>query len=169
MSKIYIKRKAFTLVEIIIAIAVFSIAALVMYSVLSQVKKEKKSFYKRYEKNNHLVELKRLIYQDLVGAKDIKTNSKKDILIFKSTNSLYGITNPYILYILKNSTLYRIEYIKKIDINLKSEDSKNSKVLTLLKKCKSFNIYLDKYGISIWAIAKTPIYLHLENTENYTK
>lgn len=169
MNNITQKRKAFTLVEIIIAITVFSIAVFVMYSVLSQIKKQKETFYKKYEKTNRLVNLKRLIYQDFTNAKDIKTNAKKDIVLFKSTNSLYGITNPYILYILKNSTLYRAEYIKKLNINLRGIDSRYLRVLTLIKKCKSFKAYLSKDTISIWINKTNPIYMHISNVKNYTK
>ena len=169
MNDIAKERKAFTLVEIIIAIAVFSIAVFVMYGVLSQIKKQKETFYKKYEKTNRLVELKRVIYQDFTNARDIKTDAKKDIALFKSTNSLYGITNPYILYILKNSTLYRVEYIKKLNTNLRGIDTRYLRVLTLLKKCKSFKINLSKDTLSIWIIAKKPIYMHIANVKNYTK
>ncbi len=166
MNTITQKRKAFTLVEIIIAIAVFSIAVLVMYSVLSQVKKQKKIAYQDYKKDYKIVELKRLIYQDFTTAKDIKTNSKKNIAIFKSTNSLYGITNPYVLYILKNHTLYRVESMQKIGIDLRIENNRNLKVLTLLKNCKSFKINQNKNNISIWINAKPPIYLYIINDDN---
>ncbi len=169
MNDIAKERKAFTLVEIIIAIAVFSIAVFVMYGVLSQIKKQKETFYKKYENTNRLVELKRVIYQDFTNARDIKTDAKKEIALFKSTNSLYGITNPYILYILKNSTLYRVEYIKKLNINLRSIDTRYLRVLILLKKCKSFKINLSKDTLSIWIIAKKPIYMHIANVKNYTK
>ncbi len=168
MNTITQKRKAFTLVEIIIAIAVFSIAVFVMYSVLSQVKKQKKLSYQEYKKDYKIVELKRLIYQDFTTAKDIEINSQKNIAIFKSTDSLYGITNPYVLYILKNHILYRVESIHKINVDLRNIDSRTIKIMPLLKNIKYFKIYLSKKAISIWINTKNPIYLHIIKADNYT-
>ena len=147
-------KSGFTLIEMIIAIAVFSIAMILLYDVVNMLNKRKDIDITKYKKYHKTQELKKLFYQDLMSEKDISIDNEKKISIFRTKNSLHGISYPFVAYILKKNILYRVESYKKIDKDIKSSMLDSAKILILLKACQNFLLFKDKQGIIVYMKTK---------------
>ena len=91
--------------------------------------------------------LKKTIYLDLTAAinKSIKiTNqdTKEDVLFFQTTHSVHKRINPYVVYLVNNKILYRLESFKKITEFPLAADSEF--VVDRLGKVKIFRVYKAK-------------------------
>lgn len=111
-------KKAFTLIEILIAITILSIMMLFLYKSYSSLNISNR-FYKNelsQVKSGYLK--KKVLFLDLSLAHKDKTkilnqNPNEDVLFLQSTNSIHRRHNPYIAYIVKDSRLYRLESINE--------------------------------------------------------
>ena len=147
-------KKGFTLIEMVIAVAIFSLAMILLYDVINMLGKTKDREIASYKQYHKLQELKRLFYQDIMYVSQLKIDNTKKRVLFRTKNSLYGYNNPYIEYILKKNILYRVESYKKLSLDLKTSMLDNSRILPILKNCKDFLIFKDKQGIILYL--KTP-------------
>ncbi len=148
-------KRGFTLIEMIIAVAIFSLAMILLYDVINILNKTKDREIASYKQYHKLQELKRLFYQDMMYSSQLKIDNSKKIVLFKTKNSLYGYNNPYIEYILKKEILYRVESYQKLTLNLKSSELEDARVLVLLKNCKDILFFKDKKGINIYLKEKS--------------
>jgi len=110
-SKKLFPKGGFTLLEVLISVIILLFLFVVMENVLGMLGKGDKLLKSKVEgKESHLVSL---LYYDLFNAKKIKvvstSNPSIDILLLRTTNSLYKIPFPYVKWIVKNGVLYRIE------------------------------------------------------------
>jgi len=109
-------KKAFTLLEVLISITILSIIMIFLHKSYSSLNLSNK-FYKKevsYIKNEQLK--RKTIFLDFSLALNIKIlnqNTKTDIVFMQSSNSIYNRYNPYIAYIFKDKTLYRLELLKE--------------------------------------------------------
>lgn len=109
-------KKAFTLIEILIAITILSIMMLFLYQSYSSLNISN-SFYKNelgQIKNGYLK--KKVLYLDfsLANHKQIKIlnqDTNEDVVFMQSSNSIHKRHNPYIAYVIHDSKLYRLESI----------------------------------------------------------
>jgi len=129
-------KKAFTLVEVIISILIFSIIMMFLYKSVSSLKLNNKNLKNSVIKEKNLAKVALLIKQDLTLARKLDTKLlEKDILSIETTNSIYNIAKPKVVWkVLKeNNKLVRVETVNS---------------LTLLSdttiKCKKFKIYFSK-------------------------
>lgn len=140
-------RKAFTLIEILIAITILSIMMLFLYQSYSSLNISN-SFYKNelgQIKNGYLK--KKVLFLDfsLANQKKIKIlnqNIKEDVLFMQSSNSIHKRHNPYIAYIIHDSKLYRLESIhefKEYPLSVGGEY-----VADYLGEVNSFRVYPSK-------------------------
>jgi len=141
------RRNAFTLLEMLIAIAVFAVSITLLYEVFNTLDKKRERTLQNYKSYRKIEQIKRLMYRDLIYQKDFET--KKDFYIFKTKNSLYGISDPYVAYTLKNGILYRLESNKKIDSDPTTQALSIVKILPLCK-CKEFSLFQDKEGMTLY-------------------
>ncbi len=134
-------KKAFTLIELVIAVIVFALAITLLYGVINGINKKEKRSIKEYREYHKVLMSKKLFYEDLMYAKKIFKDNDKKIYIFQTKNSLYALSNPYVVYKLKDKTLYRIESYKKLTRDMTSQDLENARVLPVLKDCIDFLIF----------------------------
>lgn len=112
-------RTAFTLIEIVIAITIFSIMMLYLYKSYASLTLSN-TFYQKEATQIKEIKLKqKIIFLDfsllLFSEYEIIKNDKKNDTVFLQTsNSMHGRINPYVAYVIKDSRLYRIESYKKI-------------------------------------------------------
>lgn len=107
-------KKAFTLIEILIAITILSIMMLFLYKSYSSLNLSNR-FYKdelSQIKSGYLK--KKVLFLDLSLAHKDKTkilnqSPKEDVLFMQSANSIHRRHNPYVAYIVQDSRLYRLE------------------------------------------------------------
>ena len=137
-------RSAFTVIEMMISIVILSIMMIFLYQSYAALNKsnffyEKKSVYVKEQQLK-----KRVVYLDLSLAlsgsiKILKQDKNEDVLFMQSSNSLHKRFNPYIAYIVKNKTLYRLESLKRFTEYPLTVDSKF--VVESFGEVESFRIY----------------------------
>ena len=134
-------KKSFTLIELLISIAIFSILTLAMSSVIKEVNSSKEFIAKHYKvQKNYLV---KVLYYDILNASDIKIihtkNPNYDTIILKTSNSLYKLINPTVTWYISKRALIRKENapfaIDKFNINVK--------IFKIYKKNSKFFVYVD--------------------------
>lgn len=112
-----IKRKAFTLIELIISISILSIMMLYLYQSYASLNRSNDIVEKDMQNILSAQKLKEVIFLDLSLALQNSTrirnrDTKEDFIFFQSSHSLHNRYNPYIAYIVKKNKLYRLESLK---------------------------------------------------------
>jgi len=110
-------KKSFTILELIIAIMIFSLVYLSMSNVIENLKNSE-SFIKTFYKQNSFNEkILKTLYLDLINSDNIKIvrrNQNFSTIYIHTTNSLYGLSSPFVVWYVTNSkNLIRIESIDK--------------------------------------------------------
>lgn len=109
------KVRGFTLVEILIAISIFSIITLFLYKALDQTKNTNDFFASKLVKQERLNDLKKVIFLDLMEKVDgnitIKANDELGSIVqFQSANSFHNPFYSHITYLVsKDKNLIRLE------------------------------------------------------------
>jgi prepilin-type N-terminal cleavage/methylation domain-containing protein len=156
-------KKAFTLIELMIAVIILSILILAMNNIIVNLKSTK-DFLKVYlQKQNKDELLIKTLYYDILNATSIKIihsiNSNYDRLYLQTNNSLYRLIEPYVVwYVSKNkNSLIRIE--SPFEIKLPNE---NAFFLDKFKEnVKIFRIFKKGGKDLIFIKAKKPIYFEM--------
>ncbi len=129
--------KAFTLVEIIISIFLFSLIMIFLYKSTSSLRLNNKNLSNNYSNNTKFNKILYQLKNDLILSTKIKINNEKNLIQLTTTNTLHQNNKPKVIWtILKQSnTLIRVEN-KKIDstnIKIKSikfyENNNKNKIL----------------------------------------
>ena len=134
-------KKSFTLIELLLSIAIFSILVLAMSNVIKEVNNSKDFLIKHYKnKKDYLV---KVLYYDILDASEIKIihtkNPDYDKLILKTSNSLYKLINPAVTWYVTKKALIRKENLK---YTIDKFDS-NMKIFKIYKNKSKFFIYID--------------------------
>ena len=112
------KRAAFTLIELMISIAILSIMMLYLYNSYASLNIENGLVKKEVKHIIDMQKIKKVLYLDFALAQGkvtvIHKEKNEDFVSFQSKNSLHHRFNPYIAYVLKEKKLYRLESFKKI-------------------------------------------------------
>lgn len=121
-------RRAFTLLELVISIAILSIMMLYLYNSYSSLNNENILLEKEVKHILDIQKIKKTIYLDFALAqiepKIVSREKNEDFVYFQSKNSLHRRYNPYIVYMLKSGKLYRLESFKEIkSYELGADDS----------------------------------------------
>jgi len=139
-------KKAFTLIEMMIAISILSIMMLFLYRSNASVNKSN-TFYKREVNKLTSLELKKKIlfldFSLMLNKSNmiINQDKKTDLIFFQTTHSLHRRVNPFIAYIVKNKKLYRLESLKKLKYPLDVESKFDIDYLGLVD---IFRVYKQK-------------------------
>lgn len=112
-------RKAFTLIEMMISISILSIMMIYLYKTNSSVNQSNIFYEREVNKLNHLTLKKRVLFLDISLSlyqqiSIVHIDKESDILFLQTTNSLHRRVNPFVVYIVKNEKLYRLESLKKL-------------------------------------------------------
>jgi len=161
-------RRGFTLVEIIVAITIFSIAVLLLYRVTETLRISNASLEhhsSKIEGSNKLLEVMKL---DFLYTDDNQTTVLEgriyDAISFRSRHSLYGISNPYISYwVSKDKRLWRIESSLDLNFTIKDEHLMYMKFDELKSDMAKFKVY-DGNGTKLLFLEekeKEPLLLEL--------
>ncbi len=120
-------KKAFTLVEIILAVLIFGIIMIYMYDILAVTKKSTKAYEKIYEKDQKAQQIKKLFYNDIFNQIDpysdtsLKTKDDYTTYHLRTSNSIHGLINPFVAYSVLGKTLYRFESVREFELPLDDE------------------------------------------------
>ena len=140
-------RKAFTLIEILIAITILSIMMLFLYKSYSSLNVSNDFYKNEYVQIKNTYLKKKVFFLDFAlshkeTTKIINQDIKKDVVFMQSSNSVHKRHNPYIAYIVENSKLYRLESLHEFtDYPLNVGDEY---VADYLGEVNSFRVYASK-------------------------
>jgi prepilin-type N-terminal cleavage/methylation domain-containing protein len=150
-------RKSFTLIEMLIAITIFSFIYLVMSDTLGKLKHSEDFIKRHYKKFDKKEKILKTLYMDMLKATFIKVvqrDNRFSTLYLRTENSLYNLSYPFVLwYVTGNGNLIRVE-------------SADRRLLPLEKigylydfgKVKIFKIYQKKNRFFIFYKNKKPLY-----------
>lgn len=110
-------RRAFTLIELMISIMILSILMLFLYKSYSSLNRSNTLLAKEVKQISRLELLKKTVYEDFTVAfkksiRVIHQSKDEDILFFQTKHSIHRRINPYVAYIIKEKTFYRLESFK---------------------------------------------------------
>ncbi len=151
------RRSAFTLVEMMIAITLFSVVMIFLYRSMATVDKSNR-FYG--DKLAHIAteqSLLKTLYLDLALAEansiTVNSISKSDDMVFlQTTHVVHTHVMPYVVYMVKNGHLFRIESYSKLTYPFESganaliDDFGEVKKFRLYKNSTHFLLHIDFDG-----------------------
>ncbi len=160
-------KKAFTLVEILISISLFSIIILFLYQTLDMTKKSNSFYSNKLEIKQKQNELKKILFLDMIqkyadnnSTKILVDNEKNAIFQIKSTNIYH---NPYyenITYMVsKEKNLLRIESKNIFNKEKLNDEFFNSLYIDVLEN------NISKFKVSKQTNKKIVFYLEKENKD----
>ena len=138
------KKTAFTLIEMMISISILSIMMIFLYQSNSALNFSNKTYKKESKKILTINKIREILYLDISLAiyKSIKIKNQdknSDIVFFQTSHSLHRRFNPYVAYIFKESTLYRVESLKPFKSYPITEDGNYD--IDIIKNIKKFRFY----------------------------
>lgn len=145
-------RPAFTLMELIISITLISVIMIYLYQATDTMRTsnafyENKSLEEQKKEQLFIALFTDIMNADLEKASIVEQEKKLDTLFFQSSNSHYGIINPFIGYrVSKNGTLYRMESHVPIRVPARLEDLPRIQMEIIDSNVEFFKIH--KHGKS---------------------
>ncbi|WP_457744489.1 PulJ/GspJ family protein [Sulfurimonas sp.] len=149
-------RAAFTLIEMMIAISIFSIMMLYLYKSYSTLNISNNNLKVEVRKIQDIQKIKKVIFLDFTLAlyNSIKIDNRdkgEDFVFFQSSHSIHKRINPYITYMVKDKKLYRLESLKPITTYELPSDEEFD--IDLLGTVKSFKVYKTTKKESSYLVA----------------
>jgi len=138
-----IKRKAFSLVELIISVVLLGIIVVFLYSTVSNLQKTNEIFAaneKALSKKEKVVDM---LYEDIFTANTLTIEGLEYSLVSMQTaNTLYNIAQPYVTWLVskEKNTLLRFESIKKFK-NINSNNADYYHISKVGENCEIFKVY----------------------------
>ncbi len=148
----YRMHRAFTLVELMIAITLTALLLTLLYNSANTITKSgEKYLTKEKELIQNVQKIQKLLTLDLLNS-DINSTSISNIepsepstILLHTSNSLHDIENPWVLYkTTQNNELLRIESPYKPKLPLTQQYSPNIFVDLICNRVKKFNIHKVK-------------------------
>jgi prepilin-type N-terminal cleavage/methylation domain-containing protein len=137
-------RSAFTLVELMISVALTAIVLLFLYRALDVQRISNETASRSSKTILERTALYKLLYADLIEAKWIKreplSNKDYSLLFMRTSNSLHQIPLPYVVYFVheNNRTLVRLESAYELKFPISGELVKYVFADKLLEKVRKF-------------------------------
>jgi prepilin-type N-terminal cleavage/methylation domain-containing protein len=166
-----IKKGAFTIIEMMISIALFSIIMIFLYQALDMTKKSNNFYGKKLNQIEEKTNIKKLLFQDLINSDgNITIDTTKDdntILEFKTSNLYHNPFYTNVTYFVsKKHNLIRCESSDKFDKNKVYNFTDDAYIDIVDKNVTKFKIsYLKKYPqnyiLYIQYINKNELFLNI--------
>ncbi len=141
------KRRAFTLIELMISIMILSVLMLFLYKSYTDLNKANKTYAKAVEELHDASLVKQTLYLDILlsSKKSVLVtheSSKYDFVSFSTEHSLHRLIKPYVAYVVKDTNLYRVESNKEINTSIISREQPI--IVDRIGDIKKFKIYPSK-------------------------
>ncbi len=139
-----LKKDAFTLIEMMVSIVILSIMMTFLYQSYASLNLSNDVLKKEVQGISNIQNIKKVIYLDfalaLHNSTKIQNREKNEDAVFlQSSNSVHKRFNPYIVYMVKENKLYRLESLKKIESYELASDAEFD--VDYLGEVKSFRVY----------------------------
>jgi len=166
--------KSFTLVEILISIAILGIIFTFLFQTTNTTKKLNQQYIdksKQVLKESVIFNTLMLDISQSIGAISVIYGKKYDTVRLRSKNSVYGIIEPYVTYFVskKDFALIRTESLNKYDLYNKTEFYKEYIYGDiLLKEVGSFKLLSKKGFVNVLLRSKNirPIVIRTPKVES---
>lgn len=141
-------RRGFTLVELLVSIALFGLIAVLLFGTIDELRKQHR-FYRSKEgtivEKNRMISLLRTDF-DRAQSITVQEGREKDfdiVSINSSNRSLYGIYHPYVIWAVlkKENRLVRVESAYPISLPLSLDSLYVTHSDTIGKGCELFRVY----------------------------
>lgn len=146
-------KKGFTLIEVVISVALISLLIIGSYQSIATLKKSNEVYETYYDKVSHKTKIHKTLFFDLTQSQKVDVinrndnsnimddNNKFDQFSTQTAHSHFGIINPYIAYVVKDKNLYRLESNKKIGTTFDDDFLKHIKFEIVAKDIKKFKVF----------------------------
>ncbi len=151
------KRHAFTLMELLVSVALLTLIVLFMYGAIGSSKLANKTLKKHSIQEQNRTMVFNLLYRDLfesISVEVLPTQNKHFTLLHLQTNNtLHQVAAPYVSYYVDSQTkkLIRLEAAKKINLPIRYEDRYRVYADIIISDVSDFNLYtsLEDANLSI--------------------
>jgi prepilin-type N-terminal cleavage/methylation domain-containing protein len=148
-------KRAFTLIEMLIAVGLLSVITLFLYQTYSSLQHSNRFYGEELSEAAREQKLRKTIYLDLAlsmpdSIKLINIDKNSDVLIMQSSHSVHQRIMPYIAYLVKDAHLMRIESSQKLSYPLSGEeemvidDLEEVNIFRVFQKDDSFLVHLEE-------------------------
>ncbi len=142
------RRNAFTLVELLVSIALFGLIATFLFGTIDQLRKQQTFFQKKeaiLSKKNMILSLMRSDF-DRAESVNVSMTTSRDfdtVSITGSNSSLYGVDRPYVVWLVlkDDNALVRLESPVPIKLPILSEERYLVHSDLIEKQCELFRVY----------------------------
>ena len=151
------RRPAFTLIEMMIAITLLSVIMIFLYQSMASLDKSNRFYGERLQSISAEQSLYKTLYLDLTlseptSVQIINNNKDEDILLLQTSHVVHTNVMPYIAYLIKEKHLYRIESATRVtypfesNLNAVIDDFGEMKTFRLYKNSTHFLLHLNVDG-----------------------
>jgi prepilin-type N-terminal cleavage/methylation domain-containing protein len=141
------KRGAFTLMELLVSVALLAIITVFMYGAIASSKLSNEVLGRHSGKEHNRTMIFNLLYRDIFESLYVEATPTKEkhftLVQMQTFNSIYDINAPYVTYYVDSQTdsLMRLEAARKIELPVKYEDRYAIHADVIMTKVSDFNIY----------------------------
>ena len=151
------KRSAFTLIEMMISITLFSVIMIFLYQSMATIDKSNRFYSDKLERIETEEALVKTLFLDLSlslsNSGEINgINKNEDMLFLQTSHVLHTHVMPYIVYFIKDKHLYRVESANKLsypfesNINALIDDFGEMQKFRVYKNSTHFLLHLSLDG-----------------------
>jgi prepilin-type N-terminal cleavage/methylation domain-containing protein len=155
------QRSAFTLLEVLISIALLGIVVVALFSTVSMMRDSNEQLYNYLQKAKKVTKATQVLYQDIIGSDGNLTIKKDDftrLCIEETRNSLYALSLAKVCWVVmkKENILLRVEG-NKYDLPTRLEDK--VEVNRVMRNVELFDVYheKDKVLVALKQKGKEPV------------
>jgi len=141
-----VNRKAFSLIELIISIALLSIIIFFLYSTTSSLQKRNKIFSKKEDSIEKNEKILNLLYDDIFESNELNISGKEySVLDLQTKSSIFNIEYPNVTWLVSrnNNTLLRFESKLKFS-QMNVDNNSYYHISKVTQGCEKFLIYQSK-------------------------
>jgi len=145
------QRSAFTLIEVLIAIALMGIILPVLYNSIDVLQDSNKQLYKHLTKSKLQSRAMRTLYLDIAGSDgnlSIRKNDFDRLCIERTTNSLYGLSLPKVCWVVMKEK-HRLVRVEGIGYHLPLRAAEQVEADTVAEDLTLFNVIRGKDNVLV--------------------
>jgi len=148
----YKKRKAFTLIEVLISIGLLGIVLVALFSTVKTMRDSNKHLHQYLQKSKKITKSTKILYLDIANSDGNLTVEKDEfsqLCIEQTKNSLYGLSMAKVCWVVlkENNTLVRIE---GNNYSLPTRIEEKVEVNKIMKHIELFDLYHQKDKVLVF-------------------
>lgn len=148
-------KKAFTLLEMLIAVSLLSVIIIFLYQTYASLQLSNRFYGEELSEASREQKLRKTIYLDLAlhipnSVRLINIDKNSDVILLQSSHSVHHRILPYIGYLMKENHLWRIESSEELLYPLDGteemmiDDLGEVKTFRIFKKENDFLVHLEQ-------------------------